>query len=207
MSAGDAIERAMEVGLDAICVTDHQFIWGAEEAQELSKKYDYRVFRGVEVHTSLGDILVYGVYRDFAVGMDAIALCHTVADAGGVAVLAHPYRGGGTWGIWRREGVRDAGPAWEALREMVSCGGLQAIEVCNGHDGVGTEPKARGLAERLGLPSVASSDGHVVTELGTCATRFEDEVITDEDLVEALRKGHFEPVARQNGVYGPIDSP
>jgi len=195
----------MEIGLDGICVTDHQFIWGAEEAQRLGQKYGYPVYRGVEVHTTLGDILVFGVYRDFPKGMDAVALCHLVAEAGGVAVLAHPYRSGTLWSLnW--EDRQEARRMTEKLHEMVGCGGLRAIEVCNGSDGLHAAPEAYRLAGSLGLPGVGASDAHRSDAVGLCATRFEDRISTELELIEALREGSFEPVVLRNGIYKPLNA-
>ena len=84
------IRRALDVGLDGVAVTDHSRIGGAEAAQALAAKHGLPIFRGVEVHTTLGDVLVFGVYRDFPWEVDAHDLLCVVEETGGAAIAAHP---------------------------------------------------------------------------------------------------------------------
>ena len=45
--------------MDAICVTEHLYVEGANVAQEIGRQVGFPVFRGVEARTDLGDMLVF----------------------------------------------------------------------------------------------------------------------------------------------------
>ena len=187
----ELIHRAMAVGLDGVAVTDHSRIGGAEAAQELGAKYGFPVFRGVEVHTTLGDILVFGLYRDFPWEVDGRRLLRMVEGAGGAAIAAHPFRAEGyALGQTLRmarisiEGVLDWCPELQWL---------SAMEVFNGHCDDGESSQARRLARTLGLPGVGGSDAHFAPEVGIAATLFPDPISTDEELIAALRAGYCSP--------------
>jgi len=181
------IQQAMAVGLDGVAVTDHSRIGGAEEAQVLGAKHGFPVFRGVEVHTTLGDILVFGLYRDFPSEVDGRRLLRMVEEAGGGAIAAHPFRGG-SYSLG--EALRMAGvPIQGALDWRPELRRLAAVEVLNHHGDGGEASRARRLARALGLPAVGGSDAHFAEELGSVATLFRDDIRTDEELVAALRAG------------------
>ena len=57
----DLITRAKELGLDGICLTEHDAVWNPTEAQALAEKHDFLVIPGVEISTDDGHILAYGV--------------------------------------------------------------------------------------------------------------------------------------------------
>lgn len=187
----DLIPRAMAAALDGIAVTDHSRIGGAELAQELGAKHGFPVFRGVEVHTTLGDILVFGLQRDFPQEMDGRRLLRMVNEEGGAAVAAHPFRAtewalGGALG---RAGV----PPECALDWCPELRWLAAVEVLNGHAEKGETARARRLARALQLPGVGGSDAHSASTVGSAATLFPDPLTTDEELVAALRAGRCSP--------------
>jgi predicted metal-dependent phosphoesterase TrpH len=187
----DLIIQAMAVGLDGVAVTDHSRIGGAEEAQSLGAKYGFAVFRGVEVHTTLGDILVFGLYRDFPREMDGGHLLRMVEEAGGASVAAHPFRAVGH-ALGRT--LRRADIALEsALDRCPELASLSAVEVLNGSDGDREASQARRLAQALALPGVGGSDAHFAPEVGSGATLFPDPISTDEELIAALRAGHCSP--------------
>ena len=212
----ELIQRAMEVGLDGVAVTDHSRIGGAEAAQELGAKYGLPVFRGVEVHTTLGDILVFGLYQDFPWEMDGHRLLHMVEEASGAAIAAHPFRSGG---YALGQSLRMAGiPIEGAMDWCPELRRLTAVEVFNDYCDDGEASQARRLARALGVPGVGGSDAHFVSEVGSAATLFPDPISTDEELIAALRAGrcsptrhcpelverwHPEPVAGPESIEGP----
>lgn len=187
----DLIAQAMAVGLDGVAVTDHSRIGGAEAAQDLGAKYGFPVFRGVEVHTTLGDILVFGLYRSFPWEMDGGRLLSMVEQAGGAAIAAHPFR---AMGHALGHALRIAGIALDrALDRRPELGSFAAVEVLNGSDGDREASQARRLAQALALPGVGGSDAHFAPEVGSTATLFPDPISTDEELIAALRAGHCSP--------------
>ena len=187
----DLVAQAIAVGLEDVAVTDHSRIGGAEVAQELGAKYGFTVFRGVEVHTTLGDMLVFGLYRDFPWEVDGRCLLRMVEEAKGAAIAAHPFRAAG---YALGQTLRMAGiPLEEALDWCPQLRWLGAVEVLNGYDGDGGASQARRLARALGLPGVGGSDAHFAPEVGSAVTLLPDPISTDEELIDYLRAGRCLP--------------
>jgi predicted metal-dependent phosphoesterase TrpH len=57
----ELIVRAKKRGVNAICITDHDSYKGIEETQKIGRKEGIVVIPGIELTTSMGHILVYGV--------------------------------------------------------------------------------------------------------------------------------------------------
>jgi len=180
------------VGLDAVCVTEHQVIEGANVAQEVGRKYGFPVFRGVEAHTTIGDILVFGYYHDISEGTDGVELCRTVVEAGGVAVMAHPFRHRvpALGRYLERQGLALDG----GLVGRPEVSGFSAVETLNSQCTAEETEKAQRLADILGLPGVGGSDSHTLHMVGRCVTRFSVPIDSDEKLVTALKGGEYEAV-------------
>lgn len=174
-----SIEVARAVGLDGICVTEHDEIAGAELTGELGRKLGFPVFRGIEIYTELGDMLVFGLYRD-APGWktpfdELLEMCRR---AGAVIAPAHSCRVTG-------ELERVHGP--ERADWLLK--NVDAVETHNGGCTPGGNEAANELAVRYGLPGIGGSDAHHEFQVGRCYTVFEDDIHTDEELVAAIRAG------------------
>ncbi len=61
VSVDQLIQEAKRIGLDAICLTDHNYVWEAERVKDLSQKHGILVLRGNEIITDQGDMLVFGM--------------------------------------------------------------------------------------------------------------------------------------------------
>jgi predicted metal-dependent phosphoesterase TrpH len=194
MSAEELIEAAIEAGLDGVAVTDHLVVDGASRAQEIARlKYGFPVFRGVEAHADqVGDVLVYGCYRDFAPGMSWEALRRRVVAAGGVLIPAHPFRGWDRrlfWGYLLEHGWRGGMDQGDG-----DIPGLVAIEVLNGGCTAEENAEAARLARVLGVPGIGGSDAHAVHAVGRAATWFPGWITSDAELVAALKAGGYRAV-------------
>lgn len=175
------IKRAMAIGMDAVCVTEHEEIKGAEVAREIGDRYEIRVFRGIEVYTEFGDMLVYGLYRDAPGWKTPLAdLLEMCEEAGAAVVIAHPCRVPGE--LERIHGE-------ERTREIL--GRLTAVETHNGGSTPRGNAAALELAHRYGLPGTGGSDAHHEFQVGRCFTVFDDDLTSDEDLVAALKSGRY----------------
>jgi predicted metal-dependent phosphoesterase TrpH len=183
----------MRAGLDAICVTDHQFAWGGREAQALAReKYGFIVFRGVEARTTMGDVLVFGLDEDFEAGMDGGELLRYVDERGGASVLAHPFRRGGGWALWYW--LQKNGLALNAdLSVRPELQHLHAVETFNGQVKSDELRQAEDLARILGLPVCGGSDAHSASQVGATATEFARAVASEADLAREIREGRIRP--------------
>ncbi len=188
------IERAKQLGLDGVCITDHDRFWRHEEIATLAKAHNFLVLPGCEVTTEEGHLLVFGL-RQYVFGMHRAAFVRRLVDqAGGAMLLAHPYRR-----TYYREREREGHVAYRAMVERACTNRVfslvEGIEVLNGR---GSDPEnafALDIAERLNLKGVGTSDSHRMQDLGTFATEFQRPVRCLEDLVAELKAGRFRPVA------------
>ena len=190
LSPEELIETARSRGLDGICVTEHLDIEGANVAQELGRKMNFPVFRGVEARSEFGDMLVFGYYKDIPDGISLDDLCWYVHEVGGMIFVAHPYHKRGGWNLYtsmRHQGL-DLDADWGKVRVLQE---LNGVEVINGQVADGANEKARLLAARLNVPGIGGSDSHAVDMIGRAVTRFDRQIASDEELVEALKNGHY----------------
>jgi predicted metal-dependent phosphoesterase TrpH len=61
LSPEEAILEAKLKGLDGICFTEHDVMWDNKRIAYLREKHDFLVFKGIEITTNYGHILVYGL--------------------------------------------------------------------------------------------------------------------------------------------------
>ncbi len=99
MSVDEAIEEAKRVGLDGICLTDHNHVWDRNVVSDLAKKHDFPVFRGNEITTDQGDVVVFGLEKDIKGIVKLEDLREEVLKVGGFIIAAHPFRGFLTFGV------------------------------------------------------------------------------------------------------------
>ena len=187
----DVIDRALAIGLDGVCVVEHDSFEASLSAAEMAEGSGLVVLRGVEIATDVGHVLVYGVvddgWRDLTTGkaVSAQVLVEYVRDLGGVAVPAHPFR-------------LDPTSMGGALASVV---GLFAVEGFNGKAMRSENAAACEFAARYGLRVTGGSDAHMPGQVGRCVTSFENWVATDEDLATEMKAGRF------SGRYllGPVE--
>jgi predicted metal-dependent phosphoesterase TrpH len=173
------IEVASRIGLDAICVTEHEEMEGAEVARRLGEETGFTVLRGVEVYTDLGDMLVFGLYRPrYPVQTPFDELLCEVRQAGGAIIPCHPCRG--SLGFHHTLGDERA----EFLLANVD-----AIETRNGGSSPESNDAAETYAEEYGIPGVGGSDAHFLMQLGRCLTVFEREIRDEVELIQEIRAG------------------
>ena len=191
------IEEAMRIGLDGICITDHDGFWEPGDIDELSRRYGYLVLPGCEVTTEEGHLLVYGLDR-YIFGMHRAAFVRKlVDDAGGVIVVAHPYRRNYS------EQAANGGATYDEMLDRACSNTVfdiaDAVEVLNGRGTAQENAFSQDIAARFEMNGTGASDAHRLEDLGTFATEFQRPVHTLEDLVRELAAGRFSPVTLDRG--------
>lgn len=181
MQPPELVERALELGLDAVCVTEHSTYRGAQVNYEYARERGFKVFRGMEVYTELGDMLVFGWAEHIRYYLFPFAdLKREVEVRNGVIIPAHPCRGIADARHRHRHGMPP-----ELLETIF------AIETHNGAMTRKSNEEAERIREEHSLFGVGGSDAHHVSHIGRCVTVFEDELSSEEELMEALRSGRY----------------
>ncbi|MFX1520056.1 MAG: PHP-associated domain-containing protein [Promethearchaeota archaeon] len=174
----DLLSRISLLNIDGIVITDHDEIKGAKIAQKYAKeKYDVKVFFGIEVTTLDGHLLAYGINEKLSVGMRAVDTIKEIQKKGGVAVAPHPFRN-----------------AFTSLGDMIYTLGntLDGIEI-NAMDSRTAKDQARSAAQQLNLAIIGGSDAHSLKCVGRSVTKFETDIESMDDFVNAIRKRHCQP--------------
>ena len=186
MSADQAIETAKEIGLDGICLTEHDRAWQLSEIHFLREKHDFPVFRGVEVMLRGGiEMLVFGLNIDFTSLLQLSDLRKMVTAAKGFMVYAHPFRG------LPELAISDSSAALGIILGKIDITSIDAVEGRNGRNRDMYNQPALEMAARHNLKTTGGSDAHAVDEIGTCVTVLESNISTDAELLNELKAGRF----------------
>ncbi|MBU2647635.1 PHP domain-containing protein [bacterium] len=181
----DLIAEAKKIGLDGFCLTEHQVLWDKDAVRELAGESGLKIFRGNEITTAQGDVLVFGLEKDIQGIITIQELHQEVQAAGAYSILAHPFRGFKTFGVTDLQMSVDQAARKKALQYV------DAVEIRNGKVSPQDNEMAQKVAEKLGLPGTGGSDAHNLDDIGTFITLFEQTIEDDRQLVEALRTGCF----------------
>lgn len=187
------VEAGIAAGLDALVFTDHDQLVPRERLSILNAKYaSFRVFGGIEVSVEEGEhVLVLGVQApSLEIRGWTYPNLHTfVRERGGFLVLNHPFR------------------YTQSLRVDITRHTPDAIELYSHNTPVDAETRIRRLASDLGMRVLSNSDAHQADRLGAYYTRLTTEPLDDDDLVAALRSGHYCCYApRQTPTPGWVDT-
>ncbi|MFN3974959.1 MAG: PHP domain-containing protein [Dehalococcoidia bacterium] len=186
------VNQAKAVGLDGICLTEHDQFWDPQDIRRLAERFDFPIFPGCEVTTEEGHLLVFGLER-YIFGMHKASFVQDlVRECNGAIVVAHPYRR-----KFFEEESRDPLTYENMVRRacestvFLFCHGA---EVLNGRGSLVENTFSQEVARRFRLPGTGASDAHRLEDVGTFATEFPNKVRTLRDLIEHLRSGAFRPV-------------
>jgi predicted metal-dependent phosphoesterase TrpH len=175
----ELIERAIVLGLDGICFTEHHSFDCSWPIARLKTPRDFLVLRAVEVSTDLGHLLVYGVEDDSwnrwgrNYHLKMIEVVESVHERNGICVPAHPFRG------------------WESLGDKIyRLSGFDGVETHNGCNTPKQNSPALLASHTLGLPSIGGSDCHVIERLGQAYTEFSNPIRSMADLVKEIKAGN-----------------
>ena len=190
----ELFERAADMGLDAVCITERDFPEGHAEAMEAAKAAGdkVKVFFGVEIVTEKGHLLLYPPEVDQYFldagweeaidpgGDEYLDPARVIAEVGkrGYAVVASVPPEAET-----------GGPIGDSIYRTK---GLAAVEVRSARRAPMLNGRAEAAAKNARLPGLGGSgvldDPQV---LGRVATLFPENVADQKAFCEAIRAGNF----------------
>ncbi len=151
-------------------VTDHDSVRGCRATVELASAYpDVLIIPGVEITTTLGDIVVLGTTELPPKPWTPEAVVDFSKSVGAVSVVAHPFR---LYGMGEAAGKYN----------------VDAIEVLNGGSSAAANNEAKKFAKSLSLPGTAGSDAHQVSELFSVFNKI-DADLNVGSVLKAIKKG------------------
>ena len=182
----DILGRCKELGLDGCAITDHNTVEGSLRAVELAPSFGLLVVRGVEISTSEGHVLAYGLSSSVARGLSIAETIQRIHDAGGIAVAAHPRRFPSGIGIGKASGER-----------------FDAVEVLNGGSSRASNKSSATLAARMRLPGIGGSDAHRIEEIGRAATVLQD-AASESQIIGSILSGNTSVIGRSRNVQETV---
>jgi predicted metal-dependent phosphoesterase TrpH len=175
-SVEQLLERAREVGLDALAVTDHDEFAESQRAAALAPEYGLVGIPAMEVSSAAGHILAFDIDTAIDPGLPYEETIGRIHEQGGTAIVPHPFQE-------MRSGVLAKIP-------KSKLGLADAIEVYNSRLVTGwSNRQAKRYAQRETIPMIAGSDAHVSEMVGRSVTRVDANERSAEAILEAVRDG------------------
>jgi predicted metal-dependent phosphoesterase TrpH len=175
----ELIEQAIKMNLDGVCFTEHHSMIPSWPLERIRIPEGFYIFRGLEISTDLGHLLIYGLKDDSwnkrpnNTYLNAFEVIENVHRLGGICVPAHPFRGRDSFG-----------------ENIFSMDGFDAIETHNGLNLENMNQKAIHAARLRNLSSLGGSDCHNKEHVGRAFTEFKNPVHTIDELIEEIKKGN-----------------
>ena len=175
------LERAEEIGLGAIAITDHNTFGGALEAAELARARNLVVIPGEEMKTDgQGEVIGLFLEEEIPRGMSFADTIAAIREQGGLVYLPHPFD--------RLHAIPDPATLHRHLAE------IDVFEVFNARllrDSFNDE--ALRFARKYRLLEGAGSDAHVLQGVGTGVVRMRrfdgpEEFLLSLRTAEVLRR-------------------
>jgi predicted metal-dependent phosphoesterase TrpH len=181
------VQKAKDSKLDGICLTEHNRLWDSDPVDRIREKQGFLVIIGMEISTAFGDVLIFGLGKELREFTPLEKIRKEVDEAGGVIILAHPFRGAFASRHARLEETLEE----TARRSYFSL--VDAMETLNGGDTDEENNLAHRVARLIGKPEVGGSDAHRLRDVGRFCTRFDQEIHSEADLISAIKSGRYVP--------------
>jgi predicted metal-dependent phosphoesterase TrpH len=160
-SAPDKIvQRCLDIGIDCIAVTDHHTIAGALEVKQIAP---FKVIVGEEMLTTRGEIMGLFLSEEIPSRLTPIETVARIKAQGGLVCVPHPFDRFRPHSRLRRDVLEALVPDIDLVevfnsRTYLLSDSARALEFARGH----------------GLPGIAGSDAHVVSEIGRSCVELPD---------------------------------
>ncbi|HYA32413.1 MAG TPA: PHP-associated domain-containing protein [Candidatus Bathyarchaeia archaeon] len=163
------LKLAKKKGLQGVAITDHNTIGGGIEALRINRDPGFATIVGCEIETT-DKVDILGLFLTEEIqSREGNEVLEEIKEQDGVAVWAHPYRGG---------------------KNLLPSPLIRRMDVIEGFNAKTLESQnmlARALAERFRKPVIGVSDAHAAAEIGNAAAMID--CSSPDEIKEALLKG------------------
>lgn len=160
----DVVKKARSVGINVLCITDHNCTAGAEKAVAASKDMrDIEVVMGEEISTADGEVIGLFLNEEVPAGLSVEESIDRIRGQGGLVIAPHPYS-------------LHCPCLGDRIKEL----DIDGIEVLNGghRDGyANAQAFAEGQSGRWA--KMGGSDAHYIPVVGSAYTLFEGSTAED----------------------------
>ncbi len=179
------IDRAVEVGLDFVAITDHDTQDAFEIVNEYAKSKGIVLIPAVEVTTNptpvlrrRAHILAYGVVKKIISRVSVKETIEAIHSQGGIAVVAHPFCSKFAKVLYIGHQAGDYN--------------FDGVEIFNSAEFADDNVRAKALTTILGLPGYCGSDAHSLKNIGNARLHVHiNKTDKWEDIVDAFRTKNF----------------
>jgi len=180
------IRWAVKIGLNGICIMDHNNTRGIEDAERCADflkeskviPQGFLIIPGVEINADCGHIGGMFMRAAFPIGMTPWDTVKAIHDEGGLAVAVHPYHSTGI-----RDAVFDV--PFDAVE--VECGSVFGRDLVLHNRQLGTDARLSNVTK------LGSSDAHYVRALASCYTVLKPQTVTLDGVRQAILDGKSSP--------------
>lgn len=184
----EAFAAIKQRGLDGIAITDHDTIEAAVKA--LRSKTDVIVIPGIEISTKEGHLLAIGVTEMIPKGLPATETVEKIREAGGLAVVPHPY-----------DFMTGLG---ETITREINPDAIESVN-SNSRPFSRKTSLSKKLAEELQKSQTAGSDAHIPAAIGNAYTIIETNSTDLESLLKAIKNGQTTPIGNPTPIGARIE--
>lgn len=180
-SPSEMMRRLIEAGYEAVCITEHDAVWGDDELDDLRALFpEIMIFGGLELSLSMQHLLIIDTTDPSFLSMTNEAEVLTMAAAAGkLTILAHPFR-------------------WEGGADMLRRGRLpDAIETFTNNQKGGAAEYATEAARKLAIAAVNAGDVHSLSMIDKFWIETAGPVERASDIRDAISQGAYRNCSRQ----------
>jgi 3',5'-nucleoside bisphosphate phosphatase len=191
-SAAELVQINYERGLDCTILTDHHYLWSAEELLELRSRLkvpdNYLILSGQEVSTpEIGDVLVYGAGVSIGKGTSLRSIREMFPLA--AIIWAHPYRA-------------EKRPGREELFSPL----IDGIEIFSSNHTIAESTRGMRDWHNYRFVAIAGTDTHALSYSGMYPTFFDHPIASIEELVSEIRQGRCRPFFKEIPLSGTSEA-
>ena len=175
------LEKATELNIKILSITDHDSLKGYLKAKEIIKEkaLDIIFVPGAEISSKDGHILAYGINKPVKKGLTAAETVSGIHEQGGIAVAAHLYSPNLPFFTHT------------SLGDEVFEADFDAIETPDPYSFRWAATKSLEAAKKLNLPTTVGSDAHQPEEIGKNIMYFPESTKNWQNVIENIKRGNF----------------